>query len=398
MNYQKSFLSNSDLGMKLNKISLNTVWLPFLFLCGFLVYSHFFKFSFGFDLTLVFILLIVAYYFLIYKKGITDVKYYLWWFYLLLVPVLTMTIYTGGDMTHMIQCVFIMLLPIVLEPFVPSDNDTIRVGLYFLIGVSLILLFLYANFGFLKNWNTNCIGYLSFLGFTGLTILLAEKPKNLIFWVLYAYAFIQLLVTESRNVSVGIIVTVILLLFRKFFSGKVVFRVIYIFAILLPAIFPTIATSMIDTPIYEFLEEITENVYNKGDGGLFSGRIGIFIGAQDLISQSIFHNFLGYGKTLVSFYAAHNGYYLLHYTFGLIGTLVIAGALIYFFEINYKLIKSGDNVAFGCFAILISVLYQQSSEGWFLGSYLLTLMPFVYMAIVIKRYRIYKRRQQDESV
>ena len=191
--------------------------------------------------------------------------------------------------------------------------------------------------------------------------------------------------------------TVILLLFRKFFSGKVVFRVIYIFAILLPAIFPTIATSMIDTPIYEFLEEITESVYDKGQGGLFSGRVEIFSEVQLIIAKVPFMSIFGYGQTMVSFFAAHNGYYLLHYTFGLIGTLVIAGALIYFFEINYKLIKSGDNVAFGCFAILISVLYQQSSEGWFLGSYLLTLMPFVYMAIVIGIGIIYAKKANKKN-
>lgn len=372
---------------KKKEVQWAAILLPMLYLLSFIFCSAFARFSLGIDLSFLFIIIIIAYYFLFYKKNISNAQFYLWWIYLLLVPVLMMTIAKEGDLGNMLQCVLIFLLPIVLEPFVPEDNETIIIGLYFVVGLSLLVLFLYANFGFLKNWNTNCMGYLLFLGASALTILLAENRKNIFLWVLYSYSFIQLLVTDSRNVSLSILITIILLLLKTPISNKTVYRIVYIFAILYPVFFPMIGQQLVGTDIYKFLEKITKDVYDKGQGGIFSGRLGIFAGAEKIISESWFHYLFGYGKTMVSFYASHNDYYLLHYTFGLVGTLIIAGMLVYFFEKTYVLIQNGDNIAYGCFAIMISVLIQQASEGWFLATFLLTLMPFVYMAIVIKRYR-----------
>lgn len=376
---------------KKKEIQLSAIFLPILYLFSFILCSDAIRFKFGTDLSFWFIVAIIVYYFLFYKKGISNAQFYGWWIYLLLVPVLMMTIAQEGDIGHMLHCVLILLLPIVLEPFVPEDDETIVMGLYFVVGVSLLVLFLYANFGFLSNWNTNCMGYLLFLGSSALTILLSNNNKNILLWILYAYVFVQLLVTDSRNISIAVAVTMVLLLLKTPVSNKTVYRIVYIVALLYPVLFPLIGQELIGTDLYKLLEQITKDVYDKGQGGVFSGRLGIFAGAEKLISESWFHYLFGYGETMVSFYAAHNDYYLLHYTFGLIGTLIIAGMLIYFFEKTYVLIKDGDNIAYGCFAIMISVLFQQASEGWFLATFLVTLMPFVYMAIVIKRYRTNER-------
>ena len=371
--------------------SVRALLLPVLYLLGFIVSSDAVRFKFGVDLSFWFVVMLIAYYFLFYKKSIKDTKFYVWWIYLFVVPTLLMTLLKEGDMDHMIYCVLILLLPIALEPFIPEDDKTIKAGLYFVVVVSLMLLFLYANFGFLSNWNKNSMGYLLFLGFSALTILLSCNRKSAWLWFFYAYAFVQLLVTESRNISMAIITTMLLVILKNTVSKKTVFRVVYIVALLYPAVFPLIAMELVGTPLYDFLAEITKDLYDKGQGGVFSGRIPIFEGAVVLIKKSPFHSLFGYGKTMVSFYAAHNGYYVLHYTFGLIGTLLIAGMLIFFFEKTRALVESGDSIAYGCFAIMISVLTQQASEGWFLASYLLVLMPFVYMAIIIKRYRSVKR-------
>lgn len=387
---QKECHKNQTIKKK-KEVQWSALFLPILYLLTFILCSDFARFRLGVDLSFIFIIVIVAYYFLFYKKQITDAQFYGWWIYLLLVPGLMMTIAKEGDLGHMLQCVLIFLLPIVLEPFVPEDNETIITGLYFVVGVSLLLLFLYANFGFLKNWNTNCMGYLIFLGVSALTILLAENKKNIFLWVLYGYAFVQLLVTDSRNVSISLLITIVLLLLKTPISNKTVYRIVYILALLYPVLFPFIGQGLVGTELYSFLEKITKDVYDKGQGGIFSGRLGIFAGAEKLISESWFHYLFGYGKTMVSFYASHNDYYLLHYTFGLIGTLIVTGMLVYFFEKTYVLIKEGDNIAYGCFAIMISVLFQQASEGWFLATFLLTLMPFVYMSIVVKRYRSSQR-------
>lgn len=393
----QNVLRDNQIIKKKDDVQLAAIWLPVLYLLSFIVCSDTVRFSFGVDLSFLFVLGIIFFYFTFYKNHISKASFYGWWIYLLIVPTLIMCLMKDGDMGHMIHCTLIMILPIVLEPFIPHDDKTISFGLYFVVGVSLLLLFLYANFGILGNWNTNCMGYLLFLGFAALTVLLSKNRKNVWLWVFYAYAFVQLLVTDSRNISIAVIVTALLVLLKGPISKKWVYRVIYTFAILYPLIFPWIATEMVGTALYEWLAEITETIYDKGQGGVFSGRPKLYLGAEKLIGESWVHYLFGYGKTMVSFYAAHNGYYVLHYTYGLIGTLVIVGALIYFFEKTFVLIKAGDSIAYGCFAIMISVLFQQASEGWFLGTYLITLMPFVYMAIVIKRYRIYMQKRKNEN-
>ena len=392
-----SVLSNNQMIKKKGDVQLTAIWLPVLYLLSFIVCSDAVRFSFGMDLSFLFVLGIIFFYFAFYKNHISKASFYGWWIYLLIVPTLIMCLMKDGDMGHMIHCTLIMILPIVLEPFIPHDDKTISFGLYFVVGVSLLLLFLYANFGFLGNWNTNCMGYLLFLGFAALTVLLSKNRKNVWLWVFYAYAFVQLLVTGSRNISIAVIITALLVLLKGPISKKWVYRVVYTFAILYPLIFPWIATEMVGTALYEWLAEITETIYDKGQGGVFSGRPKLYLEAEKLIGESWVHYLFGYGKTMVSFYAAHNGYYVLHYTYGLIGTLVIVGALIYFFEKTFILINAGDSISYGCFAIMISVLFQQASEGWFLGTYLITLMPFVYMAIVIKRYRIYIQKRKNEN-
>ena len=393
----QNILRNNQIIKKKEDVQLTAIWLPVLYLLSFIICSDTARFSFGVDLSFLFVLGIIFFYFIFYKNHISKASFYGWWIYLLIVPTIIMCWVREGDMVHMIHCTLIMLLPIVLEPFIPHEDKTICFGLYFVVGVSLLLLFLYANFGFLGNWNTNSMGYLLFLGFAALTILLSKNRKNVWLWIFYAYAFVQLLVTDSRNISIAVIITALLVLFKGAISKKWAYRVVYTFAILYPLIFPWIATEMADSVLYEWLAEITETIYDKGQGGVFSGRLTIFLGAERLIDESFVHSLFGYGKTMVSFYAAHNGYYVLHYTYGLIGTLVIVGLLIYFFEKTFVLIKAGDSISYGCFVIMISVLFQQASEGWFLGSYLVTLMPFVYMAIVVKRYRIYMQTKEKEQ-
>lgn len=360
--------------------------LPVLYLMGFAMSSDAFRFGFGVDLSFVIVICFVFYYLFMYKHRIRGGASYSWWLYLLVVPTITMTMLEGGNMQYMLSSTCALMLPFALEPFVPgNDRQTIR-GFYLTFIVSTMVLLLYSNFGFLRNWNTNCIAYLIYTGIAGAAVILAENRKNIAVWVCLFYVFIQLMVTQSRNVISALVIVILLVMFKKTFSKRTPYRIMCGVAILYPVIFPIITKQIAGTITYTTLRQILESFFDKE--GVFSGRDGLFPAAEIILEKSMFNNVLGFGNPMTEVLAVHNDYYMIRYAYGIIGTIIIGVLLGAFFKKAYALIQKGDNVTFGCVVVLIGVLYQQASEGWFFASPLVILMAFVYMAIVIKRYRM----------
>lgn len=344
-------------------------------------------FGFGIDLSILIVVGFVFYYLFMYKNRIRGGLSYAWWLYLLVVPTISMAILEGGDIQGMLCCTCALMFPFALEPFVPgNDRQTIR-GFYLTFILSTMLLFLYSNVGLLGNWNKNCIAYLMFLGIAGAAIILANNRKNLLVWVLLAYVCIQLLVTQSRNVMIALVMVILLVMLKKVFSKKIPYMAISAFGITYPAIFPWLAVNIPnDSPLYSFVKTISEENFDKSS--VFSGRNALYPIAEQLLDSSVFNKVLGFGNPMTNVLAVHNGYYMIRYAYGIVGTIIITALLIMFFKKAYVLIRKGDNITFGCVAVVIGILFQQGSEGWFLATPLVVLMAFVYMAIVVKRYRI----------
>ena len=174
-----------------------------------------------------------------YKNRLRGGLTYAWWLYLLVVPTLAMTILQGGDIQEMLCSTCCLMLPFALEPFVPgNDNQTIK-GFYLTFIVSTFVLLLYSNFGFLSNWNNNCIAYLTYLGIAGAAVILAENRKNVVVWALLGYTFIQLMVTQSRNVMTALVIVIVLVLFKRTFSKKLPYALLCGAGISYPVFFPT---------------------------------------------------------------------------------------------------------------------------------------------------------------
>ena len=363
--------------------------LPVLFLMSFAMGSETFRagFGYGIDISMLIVIAFVVYYLFMYKNRIRGGLSYSWWLYLLVVPTIAMTILEGGDMQEMLCSTCCLMLPFALEPFVPGNDKQILRGFYLTFVVSTIVLLLYSNFGFLSKWNTNCIAYLTYMGIAGAAIILSENRKNIVVWVFLGYTFIQLMVTQSRNVMSALVIVILLVMFKNTFSKKLPYTLVTIGAILYPAIFPIIVTKVNKgTALYTLLRSITEDGFDKNS--VFSGRDAIFPVAEGIFDSSLFNNVLGFGDPMINVLAVHNDYYMIRYAYGIVGTIIITALLIAFFKNAYVLIQKGDNITFGCTAVIVGVLFQQASEGWFLATPLVVLMAFVYMAIVIKRYRM----------
>ena len=372
--------------------------LPMLFLISYAMSSDAFRFAFGVDLSFIIVLVFVLFYLFAYKYRIKGGINYSWWLYLLVIPTLSISLFMGGDVVKMIFTTFALLLPFALEPFVPSNDKAIIVGMYFTFGISLIILILYSNFNFLGNWNPNCIAYLSYLGIAGAVVILSCNKKNIILWAVLCFAFLQLLLTQSRNAMSALALVVLLLIFKELVSKKLIYRVVYGFAILYPSIFPALAMHASNTKIYSYLKMITADVFDKSS--VFSGRNVLFQETERILESSLFNNIFGFGNTVNAYISAHNDFYCIRFAYGIIGTIIIAGLLILFFEKAYTLIRKGDNIVYGCTIVVVGILFQQASEGWFIAVPLIILMSFVYMAIVIKRIREYetetRRRHHHE--
>lgn len=372
--------------------------LPVLFLMSFAMGSDAFRFAYGIDLSMLIVFAFVFYYLFMYKKRIRGGLLYAWWMYLMVVPTIVMTILEGGSIQQMLTSTCVLMLPFALEPFVPGDDkQTIR-GFYLTFIVSTIVLLLYSNFGFLGNWNTNCIAYLNYLGIAGAAVILAENRKNVVVWILLGYVFIQLMVTQSRNVMSALIIVVLLVLFKKTFSKKIPFILMSAFGLIYFVVFPVIVSRVSkETYLYTIMRSITENSFDKFS--VFSGRDAIYPMAEQILDSSLLNKFFGFGNPMTEILAVHNDYYMIKYAYGIIGVVIIFAMLITFFKKAYVLVQKGDNITFGCVAVVIGILFQQASEGWFLATPLVVLMAYVYMAIVIKRYRISEgKRLKNEAL
>ncbi len=362
--------------------------LPMLFLISYAMSSDAFRFAFGVDLSFIIVLLFDLFYLFAYKYRIKGGINYSWWLYLLIIPALSISLFMGGDVIKMVFTTFALLLPFALEPFVPSNDKTIIVGMYFTFGISLIILILYSNFNFLGNWNPNCIAYLSYLGIAGAVVILSCNKRNILLWAALGFAFVQLLLTQSRNAMSALVLITLLLLFKEIASKRLLYRLVYGFAILYPSIFPALAMHASNTKIYSYLKLITADVFDKSS--VFSGRNVLFQETERILGSSLFNNIFGFGNTVNAVISAHNDYYCLRYAYGIVGTIIVAGLMVFFFEKAYTLIRKGDNIVYGCTIVIVGILFQQASEGWFVGVPLIILMSFVYMAIVIKRVREYE--------
>lgn len=360
--------------------------LPVLFLMGFAMSSDAFRYGFV-DLSFLIVIGFTVFYLFMYKKRIRGGLSYSWWLYLLVVPSIAMVILSGSGFSKMLCSTFALLLPFSLEPFVPGNNNQTIKGFYLTFVVSTLILLMYSNMGFLGNWNPNCIAYLVYLGIAGAAIILAENRKNIAVWVLLAYVFIQLLVTQSRNVMLALVIVIFLVLFKKTFSKKIPYAIMAGFGVLYPVIFPYLATHIsTSSPLYNFVKMVTEDTFDKT--AVFSGRNLLYPEAERILKTDVLNNIFGYGKPMTDILGVHNDYYMIRYAYGIIGTVIIGILLVQFFKKAYVLIKKGDNITFGCVAVIVGVLFQQASEGWFLATPLVVLMAYVYMAIVVKRYRM----------
>lgn len=305
----------------------------------------------------------------------------------------------GGGLITLFS-IGILFVPLYIGNFLFGDRGIkIGGGLTFLAGFAII--FLWSNFGFLANWNTNSLGYLAFFGIScGVLLFYSFKHfmvRTLII-ILLIYAGFMVQKTDSRNVTMAYVLLIILTVFNKVFDKKWIYRGIYIFSISYCYLFPKFSILFVNSndskavQLYQKIVLITQEYFNK-ESGIFSGRINIWTRGFEMIHDTTWNFLFGHGAMLNTL-PAHNNYIPIVYSFGIVGAIAIAIILIMIFEKAYRLKVQGDKIAYGCATILIGTFVQLGAEGFLFAINTLTLMPFVFMGIILGRE--YQKRRRFE--
>lgn len=308
---------------------------------------------------------------------------------------IVMSIAKGNSLKDIERVIFaglLLVLPRSLSYFIKfSYTNTIEAYKY-LFFVSFSIFILWANFGFLKNWNSNSMAYLLYFGIGSVVICILNGKNNLIYWISCIFSVFSMLSTGGRGVLLSLLILIMLVVLKKFFCKKMIYRITYISCLLYPMIMteiPKYIKSKIN--LYESLLEISYKYFNKTQ--LFSGRDVLFEQGKNIINSSEIGFLIGYGKTMDKFFPAHNTYLIIMYLYGILGTLAILGMYIVYFEKAYVNIKRGDKITYGCVCILLGMFIQLATESYFIGISSITLMPFVYFAIILVRNNYFEREK-----
>ncbi|MDK0814786.1 hypothetical protein P5E49_13365 [Clostridium perfringens] len=375
--------------------------LPILFLISFIIVSETIRGDFfGIDLSFLILIIITLISFFIRKIYFREkIEFIDIIIFIVVLTSITLSIIKENnlkDIERVIYAGFLLSLPKTLSFFIPFSATNKIKGYKYLFFISFFILVLWGEIGFLRFWNANCIAYLIYFGISSLVICILNTKKNKTYWILYIISILYMLITQSRGVSLSLIIIIILISNKNIFTNKIVYRISYIFFLAYPMLFTRITLYIKnETKLYELLLEISIKYFNKTQ--VFSGRDVLFEQGQTIINKTNLGFFLGYGKTMDKFFPAHNTYLILMYLYGLIGCLCIVFMYIQFFEKAYKSIQLGDNVSYGCVCIIFGMCIQLATESYFIGISIITLMPFVYFAIILVRYNYLFRRKKDEN-
>ena len=128
---------------------------------------------------------------------------------------------------------------------------------------------------------------------------------------------------------------------------------------------------------------IVEPFFNKHWG--LENRVDILINVSEVIwKQDMWKVLFGNGN---AFTHAHNGFFQTMYMYGIVGTVLILGMYIIFFEMAYQVVKQKENpLVLGCVLALCGMLLIQGADVFLWGVKACVVVPFLLVGIIIRAY------------
>ncbi|MDE6100124.1 MAG: hypothetical protein K2G01_03700, partial [Paramuribaculum sp.] len=260
--------------------------------------------------------------------------------------------FVNGDLKSPILVNISLLMPVSLSTLnITYDRLHRQVIMASLVNL-LIIFVIGSNFDV---WNSNS---LAFMIFGGISVgMVWFKIANSTFSRVCSCGYLMLgtsllLVSESRNAGICIVICfAMLLISQKFYRKLIVYRFIYV-SVLLATVFATdvMISVLSDQEISEYLLSFT-NSFSQKSWGMDTHYLLLQEVAYRFENRDLFAKIFGLG---IKSGHTHNLFYQCLMFYGYVGTIIIYLFYVYVFERAYKLIKyKGDIMTLSCFIILI---------------------------------------------
>jgi len=277
-------------------------------------------------------------------------------------------------------------------PFVFTNcffNNWGEIGVKCSFLVSLILLIMWKYMGVFSSWNLNCIAYL-FFGGINLYLFIpfhfkkyrARIVTDILYFIAYLYGNYLLFQTDSRNIMLAQCMVILILIFKKIITKKIIYIITSFIAITYSA-FNIMLNDFImnNKGLFDLLLAISDEWFGKNT--VFDGRIALQQAAVEAIK---IHPIVGYGHLPnLDGLATHNNYLTMRYSVGLIGIIFCGIFLVALFQKAYSnfTYDKNDGISFVSIAIVMGFLIQMGAESFLFGNDLIVLMPYFYMGCII---------------
>ena len=290
-----------------------------------------------------------------------------------------------GEIKSVILLSLSVLLPLVISGLplrAEEDNRCCRWA--FFLGAAIVLL--EKNFTFFDGFDSNTLGFLSYMCLSvGFIWFLCCKNK-LIPAVVLLIVVPFVLNTGSRNVAIVTAVTVLLLLLpKKWYTKKTVFRVLYLSVLVYTVFASAIMERGFEIPwlsdlLTDFTEQHSEKSWEMEKRIVFLQDVKIMVE-----NMPLFNKLFGEGVVL---HHGHNMFYQSVFIYGYIGTAFIYVFFIRIFEMARKLVADhGDKIALGCTIALLGCFMLNGADVFLIGNEACSIIPQVLMGVILFRYR-----------
>lgn len=375
--YSKQFIINF----------LSTFIIPFIFISTIINMSGFGHAIGSNNITLVICMISLIIFCMInYKSGIKEE----FLIFILMFFVFFMSSLIDGNKFYSVK-IIVLISSIYVFSFIGKSKYAIKLVTYLYPIMTIYILNDFNMEGITKDWNTNVIGMIGFLGAIsiGYNFFINEKKIfKLISVLLFINIAMLLQVTGARSAYLGILVTLFLnLILARFKDNPKKLKRINIIVYIIPVIMVIIIISLFNS---DFSNQLNQIVFEYTEKPLFSGRESVW--------NWMFKNMngfwlLGYGKEISG--NAHNIFMNFLYSFGIIGYILYT--LFFIKVINSMQVYIEDSIVRYSIAAYLSIYIQQSFECILMDGILVILVPYIFLMIGIGRC-IYIKNELNKEI
>lgn len=202
-----------------------------------------------------------------------------------------------------------------------------------------------------------------------------------------------LLVSESRNAGICIMICFAMLLLPvKLYKNALFYRTIYI-SVMLATIFATnfMIYILSDEEIMQYVLSFTSS-FSQKEWGMDTHYILLQHVAENFAARDLFTQLFGTG---VKIGHTHNLCYQCLTFYGYIGTTIIYAFYAYVYERAFKLIKNnGDILALSCCIVLTGHFLLQIGEVYMQGSETANMMSMLPVAVILQRWYSFRNTRR----